>query len=116
MARLWYLMCKDVCKTGDNNGWLDLMVLYYGGDFGKIDYAKAVEYYTKTAAMGNETATGNLGYCYYYGRSSTVYFEKAFQCFAKGVALGRLNSIYKLADMYSIGYYVAKDVAIAGKL
>ena len=116
IARLIIAIYEDVGETGDSNGWLNLGAIYYMGEFGKIDYAKAVYYYSKAAALGNEVATENLGYCYYYGRSIPVDYEKAFQCFAKGAALGRLNSIYKLADMYSIGKYVAKDIATAGKL
>jgi len=116
VAKLLIALYEAIGQNGDSNGWLNLGAIHYSGDFGKIDYAKAVYYYTKAAALGNEVATENLGYCYYYGRSVPVDYEKAFQCFAKGAALGRLNSIYKLADLYSIGKYVAKDVATAGKL
>lgn len=40
---------------------------YYTGQHVTKDYAKAFDYYSKSAAQKNTTAIGNLGLCYQYG-------------------------------------------------
>lgn len=59
----------------------DIGSLYYKGRLGKVDYKKAVEYYTLAADNGNRQAQENLGYCYYYGRDIEVDYKKAFHYF-----------------------------------
>lgn len=87
----------------------DMGSLYYKGRFGKIDYKKAVEYYTLAADNGCRQAQENLGYCYYYGRDVEIDYKKAFHYFSLGAFDGHINSLYKIGDMYRNGYYVDKN-------
>lgn len=87
----------------------DIGSLYYKGRLGKVDYKKAVEYYTLAADNGNRQAQENLGYCYYYGRDIEVDYKKAFLYFSLGAFDGHINSLYKIGDMYRNGYYVDKN-------
>lgn len=87
----------------------DMGSLYYKGRFGKIDYKKAVGYYTLAADHGCRQAQENLGYCYYYGRDVEIDYKKAFHYFSLGAFDGHINSLYKIGDMYRNGYYVDKN-------
>lgn len=69
----------------------------------------ALKYYTLAEAAGDTYASVNLGYIWYYGRTGTVDYEKAFACFSRGQMYPTAR--YKLADMYRNGYYVEKDEA-----
>ncbi len=69
----------------------------------------ALKYYEMAAELGDINATICLGYIWYYGRTGTRDFEKAFNCFSAGQKAGDLQSAYKVADMYKNGYFVDKD-------
>ena len=79
-----------------------------GGEYyGMKKYDLALKYYGMAAEYGNEFALMGLGYIWYYGRTGTVDYEKAFNCFFK--VKNDINAKYKIADMYKNGYYVEKD-------
>ena len=59
------------------------------------------------ADLGSEPAIQGLGYIWYYGRTGTVDYEKAFRYFSS--LKHNIVAQYKVADMYKNGYYVAKD-------
>ena len=83
---------------------------YYDGSRGFAQsFAQAISCYKLAAAAGSRQAQENLGYCYYYGRSVPVDYEKAFHYFALGAFDGHLVSLYKIGDMYLNGYYVEKN-------
>lgn len=65
---------------------------------------------------GEPQATENLGYCYYYGRTGKVDYKKAYHYFVKGALVNRLNSLYKIGDMYKNGCYVDKDESLAFRI
>ncbi len=100
---------EKMIAEGSYDAACDLGSLYYKGRFGKVDYKKAVYYYTIAADKGSRQAQENLGYCYYYGRDVEVDYKKAFHYFALGSFDGHLNSLYKIGDMYRNGYYVEKN-------
>lgn len=88
----------------------DLGVLYYE----RRKYDLALKYYEMAAEYGFTPANIGLGYIWYYGRTGTVDYKKAFECFSK--MRGDDNADYKLADMYKNGYYVQKDALKYKKL
>ncbi len=69
----------------------------------------ALKYYEMAAELGDIDAIICLGYIWYYGRTGTRDFEKAFNYFSAGQKAGDLQSAYKVADMYKNGYFVEKD-------
>lgn len=88
----------------------ELGSLYYSGRHGfPQDFSRALYYYEMAAAHGDRLAQENLGYCYYYGRSTEVDYKKAYHYFALGALDGHLISLYKLGDMYLNGLYVEKN-------
>ena len=69
----------------------------------------ALKYYEMAAEYNYEAAFECLGYIWYYGRTGTKDYEKAFNCYSKAADLGNIVCKYKLADMYKNGYFVDKD-------
>lgn len=69
----------------------------------------ALKYYEMAAEYGSLPAIVGLGYIWYYGRTGTRDYEKAFYYYDKARQMGDLSSEYKIADMYRNGYYVKKD-------
>lgn len=70
----------------------------------------ALKYYEMALAHGNGTAAIGLGYIWYYGRTGTVDYEKAYYYFAKEAEFEPIAKI-KIADMYHHGLFVAQDEA-----
>ena len=104
------LLFQTAFENGNADAMNDLGAQYYNGSRGfEQDFGKAVHYYEIAAQNGSRQAQENLGYCYYYGRNVPVDYEKAFHCFALGAFSGYPISLYKIADMYANGYYVAKN-------
>ena len=90
-------------ETNDPRIMLNLGGFYYE----QKNYDLALKYYTMAAEHGYEEAEVCLGYIWYYGRTETIDYEKAFHYFS----MARQNPVaeYKIADMYHNGYYVEKD-------
>ena len=90
-------------ETNDPRIMLNLGGFYYE----QKNYDLALKYYTMAAEHGYEEAEVCLGYIWYYGRTGTVDYEKAFHYFS----MAGQNPVaeYKIADMYHNGYYVEKD-------
>ena len=108
---------NTLIEKNDSDAMLSLGALYYTGFPGVTqDFSKAMYYYEKAveeSGKKNAWAMNNLGYCYYYGRTGTVDYEKAYDCFAYAAMTGNVNSMYKLGDMYYYGNHVDKDVDAA---
>ena len=109
VAELLVDVYSEEIANGNPNAMTHLGSLYYTGRGGEQNYEKAVAYYTMADENGERQATENLGYCYYYGRTGEKDYEKAYHYFAKGALVNRVNSLYKIGDMYKNGYYVGKD-------
>lgn len=60
----------------------------------KGDYAKAQEYYEKSAQLGNAQASCNLGYIYTYARNGERNYEKAFKYFKYAADKGNAEACY----------------------
>ena len=69
----------------------------------------ALKYYEMADEYGDEWAPEGLGYIWYYGRTGTVDYEKAFHYFSKAAKNGYVRSTIKVADMYKNGYYVTQN-------
>ena len=91
--------------TRDPNAMLSLGGYFY--DERKFDLA--LKYYEMAAEYKNVSAYECLGYIWYYGRTGTRDYEKAFHYFKLAKDQGHIVAAYKLADMYKNGYYVEKN-------
>jgi len=76
----------------------------------------ALKYYEMAATLDYDPAYECLGYIWYYGRTGTRDYKKAFEYFSKMMEKGDLVATYKVADMYKNGYYVEKDMAVYEKM
>ena len=77
--------------------------------YARKDFDLALKYYEMAAELGSEFAIEGLGYIWYYGRTGTIDYEKAFHYFSS--LKHNIVAQYKVADMYKNGYYVKKDYA-----
>lgn len=100
-------------KNNNARAMTNIGALFYTGRCGEQNYIKAIKYYKTADKLGEPQATENLGYCYYYGRNGKIDYKKAYHFFIKGALKERLNSLYKIGDMYKNGYYVKKDENLA---
>lgn len=73
------------------------------------NFSLALKYYEMAAEYKLDCAYECLGYIWYYGRTGTKDYEKAFNYFSLAKDSGNTVAAYKLADMYKNGYYVEKD-------
>ena len=108
-------------ETGDSGLMATLGDFY--SDFegrGRRDYAKAVEWYTKSAEAEDPSAYGTfqLGEAYNYGYGVQKDYEKAFELFNRAVELWQAQNstdeifaytVEQIGDMYSYGRGVEKD-------
>jgi len=73
------------------------------------NYANAVEYYRVASAMGDVTATSNLGYCYLYGRDIEANLSLALAYFDIAASKQSIDACYKLGDIYGSDKWGIKD-------
>ena len=100
-------------KTGESRYSKWLGGIYYD----KRIFDLALKYYELAEAQGSVWAWNGLGYIWYYGRTGTVDYEKAYRYFTKvreyeGDDIDEFTKIeasFKIADMYKNGYFVEKD-------
>ena len=93
-------------ETNDTQIMLDLGGYYYN----QKRYDLAMKYYEMAVTHGNSDAAIGLGYIWYYGRTGTVDYEKAFHYFSIEEDYNPIAKI-KVADMYHNGYFVEKNEA-----
>ncbi|SEL53121.1 hypothetical protein SAMN02910353_02815 [Ruminococcus sp. YRD2003] len=82
-----------------------------GAYYYEKEYELALKYYEMTVEYDkdNTAALGGLGYIWYYGRTGTVDYKKAFEYYSSAAKAGCDISRYKVADMYRYGQYVNQD-------
>lgn len=72
-------------------------------------FAKAFDYYNKSANCNNSQGMANLGYCYKYGRGTKVDEQQAFAWFNRSASLGNYEAMMKIADYHRFGEIVTLD-------
>jgi hypothetical protein len=87
----------------------ELGYIYQHGYSVSRDGAKAVEWYTKSANLGNEYAMYNLGYIYMYGDGVAQDYAKAMEWYIKSANLGYSRAMNSIGYMYKNGQGVAQD-------
>ena len=92
-------------STADPRYMMQLGGYYYG----QRTFDLALKYYEMAAELDYEEANECLGYVWYYGRTGTKDYEKAFKYFTAAAKRGNPVAQYKIADMYKNGYFVDKD-------
>ncbi len=92
-------------ETKDPDVMVELGAMYYE----QKEFDLALKYFEIAAEYGNIYAISDLGYIWYYGRTGTRDYEKAYSCFSKAAEMGDLVAKYKVADMYKNGFFVEKD-------
>lgn len=92
-------------ETNDPGAMMQLGGLYYE----KQHFDLALKYYEMAALKEYVEAYECLGYIWYYGRTGTKDYKKAFEYFTKAKEKGNIVAAYKVADMYKNGYGVDKD-------
>ena len=94
-----------IAETNDPQYMMQLGGYYYEDR----QFDLALKYYDLAAEYKYPPAYNCLGYVWYYGRTGTRDYEKAFRYFSLAEQTGDLIAAYKLADMYKNGYYVERD-------
>ena len=86
---------------------------YYKGEGVEQDYAKAVEWFTKSAELGNTLAMNRIGVCYINGNGVEKDYAKAVEWYTKSAELGNASAMLNLGNRYYYGEGVEKDYAKA---
>lgn len=96
-------------ETADPEYMFQLGAAYYY----EKEYDLALKYYEMSVEYDedNTAALGGLGYIWYYGRTGTVDYKKAFEYYSRAARAGCDISSYKIADMYRYGLYVKQNFA-----
>lgn len=89
----------------DSNYLCDKGAALYNED----TFDKSVEYYRLSAAMGNDQAISNLGYCYLYGRSIEKNTSLAIAYFKIAAEKENIDAAYKLGDIYGSDKWGCRD-------
>jgi hypothetical protein len=86
-----------------------LALQYKDGNGVTMNYAKAYNYFSKAANLGDAQSIYAVGYMQYKGLGCTQDYIKAASLFAKGSKLGRDNSMYFYGLCWRNGYGVDKN-------
>jgi TPR repeat protein len=100
---------RQKAESGDADAQCDLGNCYFEGNGITQDYAKAVEWYTKSAQQGNPRGQNNLGNCYEGGNGVTKDYAQALYWFNKAAQQNFSYSQCSLGICYASGYGVEKD-------
>ena len=79
------------------------------------DYAKAFEWYSKSAEQGNEQAQNRLGFYYAHGKGVKKNFVKAAEWYEKAALQGSADAQWRLGKCFDEGNGVAQDKAKAAE-
>lgn len=111
--------------VSEDNRWEDqneacllLGQLYEGKIEGAsgVDWNRAVEYYERGAAQGNEACRERLGYLYFEGEKVLQDYSRAFLFLKESREKGLLQDVLPLAFLYQNGYGCEKDERKAAEL
>ena len=87
--------------------------MYENGRGVSQDYAKAAEWFRKSAEQGNADAQYNLGIMYGTGMGISQDYAKAVEWYRKSAEQGNADAQYNLGCMYENGRGVSRDYAKA---
>ena len=93
----------------------ELGQIYYDGLIVPKDYKKAKMWFNTALLKGMPISAYMLGECAYYGHGEEVDYEKAAKYYLQA-AVGYINPIIRLGDMYIRGEYLPHDPTFAEKL
>ena len=96
-------------ESGDPEAQDRLGDCYKHGYGMEKDWAKAVEWYRKSAAQGNAAAQRSLGYCYDYGEGIEQDKENAVYWYKKAAEGGDVDAIRNLGNCYYFATGVEQD-------
>ena len=86
------------------------VMMHLGGYYYELrKFDLALKYYQMASDLDYDDADECLGYVWYYGRTGTKDYAKAFYYFERAAKRGNIVAEYKLADMYKNGYHVERD-------
>lgn len=98
---------------GDEKATYDLASLYeFGDDFTKADKLTALSYYASNPLRNNPNALARIGVLLLNNENRDE--KGAYECFAKGMALGGLENFLYFSDcyMYGIGTHIDQQFAL----
>ncbi len=78
-----------------------------------VDYAKALEWWEKSAELGNATAMNNIGWLYQKGYGVEQDYAKALEWYEKSAELGNDWAMNNIGNLYYNGNGVTQDYAKA---
>lgn len=91
----------------------NLGIIYEKGLGVEQDYAEAMEWFEKSAALNNTTAMSNIGFLYGDGLGVEQDYAKAMEWFEKSAALYNSSAMNSIGYLYENGFGVAQDYAKA---
>lgn len=89
-------------------GWM-----YKNGHGVEQDYAVAMEWYKKAAALGNANAMNNIGWAYCHGIGAEQDYAAALAWYEKAIDLGNVSAMNNMGYMYQYGEGVESNYAVA---
>lgn len=117
---LYRQSAEELAEKGDKDGLYAIAYGCYGGNaVFPCDWDRSREYLEKLFEDKEDEKAAyyanSLGYIAYYGRCNGGIpdYEKAFLYFSYAAVWDMYEAKYKLADMYTYGYYVAKSISAA---
>jgi hypothetical protein len=87
--------------------------MYMHGEGVSTDYAKAMEWFIKSANLGYSEAMNDIGYMYNNGQGVSTDHAKAMEWYTKAANLGSAVAMYNIGYMYMYGEGVSTDYAKA---
>lgn len=99
--------------NGDHGAEFELGAMFHDGDGVGKDYAKAIEWYTKSADAGNRQAQFNLGLMYRNAEGIPEDLALARKWFGKAADTGDVKAAFQIGQMYYLGNGITKDFAKA---
>ena len=106
---------QAAAEAGDSSAMNRLGVVYGNGQGVPMDYAKAIQWYTKAADAGNVDAKANLGVIYDLGQGVPVDAARALELYRAAAAAGSTFAQTRLGVMYVDGKGVKVDLVEAVK-
>ena len=101
---------NDIAKANSMN---NLGSMFLQGEGVKKDIDKAIEYFQRSAELGNDTAMLNLGLLYFNGNDVENNYRLAFEYFCNAAAKFNGKSLNILGYYYEVGLLGNQDISKA---